>query len=150
MSDALPGRLSVVSLGARDVPALRAFYERLGWTSTSEPSEEFAAFPLAGAVLALYRRDLLGAESGGGPDAAADVFSGVTLAVNVGSAEAVDEALARAGDAGARVLAEAETRDWGGRSGYFADPEGNRWEVAWLPGSEFDERGALIWPYGPS
>ena len=50
-------------------------------------------------------------------------------------------------EAGAQVLAEPTDRDWGGRSAYFADPEGNAWEVAWVPGSTFDERGALIWPF---
>jgi hypothetical protein len=45
------------------------------------------------------------------------------------------------------VLADPVDRDWGGASAYFADPEGNTWEVAWLPDGQFDERGALIWPY---
>jgi uncharacterized glyoxalase superfamily protein PhnB len=58
----------------------------------------------------------------------------------------VDEALKTVRGAGGRVLAEPVEREWGGRSGYFADPEGNVWELAWMPGATFDERGALIWP----
>jgi uncharacterized protein len=143
----VPERLSVVTLGARDVRALRSFYESLGWKSGSPDTDEFAAFPLGGAVLTLYRMDLLAKESGAEPPPDDGGFRGVTLAVNVESAEQVDESIAAFGEAGGRVLAEPETRDWGGRSGYAADPEGNVWEVAHLPGAEFDQRGALIWPY---
>ena len=71
---------------------------------------------------------------------------GVTLAVNVEERGMVDGAMAAAVQAGATVLKEPEDADWGGRSAYFADPEGNVWEVAWMPGSSFDERGALILP----
>jgi catechol 2,3-dioxygenase-like lactoylglutathione lyase family enzyme len=143
----VPSRLSLVSLGVRDVRALRAFYERLGWTSDSPEGEEFAAFPLGGAVLALYRLDLLAGEAGLPLHDAEGTFKGFTLAINCDTEEQVDAALAAARDAGATVLAEPVTRDWGGRSGYFADPEGNAWEIAWLPGAAFDERGGLIWPF---
>lgn len=143
----IPARLSVVSVGARDVPALRSFYEALGWKASSPGGDEFAAFALGGAVLGLYRLDLLVAESGGGNVPAEGAFGGITLAINVEQAEQVDEVIEVVRGVGGSVLAEPETRDWGGRSAYFADPEGNRWEVAWLPGSEFDARSALIWPY---
>jgi uncharacterized glyoxalase superfamily protein PhnB len=71
-------------------------------------------------------------------------FSGITLACNVESGEQVDEAYAAAIAAGATPVAEPVAREWGGRSAYFADPEGNRWEIAWAPGAVFDERGALV------
>lgn len=58
-----------------------------------------------------------------------------------------DAAIEAAREAGGRVPAEPVARGWGGRSGYFADPEGNAWEVAWAPGSTFDERGGLIVPW---
>jgi catechol 2,3-dioxygenase-like lactoylglutathione lyase family enzyme len=67
----------------------------------------------------------------------------LTLACNVDSPEQVDAAFAAAVAAGATPVAEPVARDWGGRSGHFADPEGNRWEIAWAPGAEFDDRGAL-------
>lgn len=142
----IPARLSVVSVGAHDVAALRAFYERLGW-STTTPEGDFAAFPLGGAVLGLYDAAKLGEEAGGATPPPVGTFKGVTLACNVERKEQVDEALAAAREAGATVLAEPVDRDWGGRSAYFADPEGNAWEIAWLPGAEFDERGSLIWPF---
>ena len=143
----IPKRLSVVSVGTHDVPALRAFYESLGWPCTTPGGDEFAAFPLGGAVLGLYRADLLAGEAGGLTVPEKGAYKGVALAVNVEEIEMVDQALEAAAAAGATMLAPATTRDWGGRSGYFADPEGNAWEVAYVPGAAFDERGALIWPY---
>ena len=83
-----------MTFGVRDLPAVRAFYEALGWESRS----------------------------------------------------ADDHAIEVVREAGGRVLAEPAAREWGGRSAYFADPEGNTCEVAWLPGSTFDARGGLIWP----
>ena len=142
----IPGRVSVVTLGAWDVPQLRAFYESLGWTSNTPAGDEFAAFPLGGAVLCLYRMDLLAGESNS-PLPDRDTFRGVTLSVNVEREEMVAEALATVRAAGAEIRAEPVKRDWGGVSAYFADPEGNVWEVGWLPEGSFDERGALIWPY---
>ncbi len=142
----IPGRVSVVTLGTYDVPALRSFYESLGWTSSTPAGDEFAAFPLGGAVFTLYRMDLLAAESGS-PPPPRDAFRGVTLAVNVEREQMVAEAIEAVRAAGGEVRAEPVKRDWGGVSAYFADPEGNVWEVAWLPDSTFDERGALVWPY---
>ena len=141
-----PARLSVVTIGARDVAGLRAFYERLGWT-TNSTADDFAAFPLGGAVLCLYDMGHLAAEAGGAPVPDPVPFKGFTVSINVDERAQVDTALAAARDAGATVLAEPVDRDWGGASAYFADPEGNAWEIAWLPDAEFDERGGLIWPY---
>ena len=142
----IPSRLSVVTLGAHDVRARRAFYERLGWTTNTE-SDEFAAFPLGGAVLCLFEAAKLAEEAGADPPAATTGFKGFTLSINVEQREQVEAALTAAREAGATVLAKPVDRDWGGRSAYFADPEGNAWEIAWLPEGKFDERGALIWPY---
>jgi uncharacterized protein len=139
-------RLSVVTLGVHDLGAMKAFYQGLGW-ETSSAAEDFAAFPLGGAVLCLYEVALLAEEAAGETPAATVAFKGFTLAVNVAEREEVDSSLAAAVGAGARLLAEPTDREWGGRSAYFADPEGNAWEIAWLPNSEFDERGALIWPF---
>lgn len=139
-------RLSLVTLGARDVRALRAFYDRLGWKTTST-ADDFAAFPLGGAVLCLYDLSSLAGEAGGAEVPEQVAFNGVTLAINVDERHEVDAAIAAARDAGATVLAEPVDRDWGGCSAYFADPENNVWEVAWLPDAQFDDRGGLIWPY---
>ena len=143
----IPSRLNVVTLGAHDVAALRAFYERLGW-KTNSTADDFASFPLGGAVLCLFDARSLAAEAGAsdapGPGGG---FKGFSLSVNVEQREQVDSSLASAVEAGATVLAEPIDREWGGRSAYFADPEANTWEIAWLPEGSFDERGGLIWPY---
>lgn len=143
----IPPRLSLVTLGTRDVPALRAFYEQLWGPSGSPPGDEFAAFELGGAVLGLFSMSALAEEVGLPAPSGEEPFRGIATAVNVDRIEQVGEAIEAARAAGARVLTEPVTRDWGGRSGYFADPEGNVWEVAYLPGAEFDERGGLIWPF---
>jgi hypothetical protein len=90
-------------------------------------------------LLTLYPLAALAAEAGAGPPGQG-AWTGVTLGVNVDSADAVDEAFAGAVAAGARAVAGPADRPWGGRSGYIADPEGNRWEIAWAPGLAFDER----------
>ena len=72
----------------------------------------------------------------------------MTLAANVEQPELVDEALETARKAGAAITKEAEQAFWGGRSGRFRDPEGNVWEVAWMPNATFDAGGALQMPEG--
>jgi predicted lactoylglutathione lyase len=143
----VPERLSVVTLGVLDLSAMRSFYQGLGWATNSQ-AEDFAAFPLGGAVLCLYEVEKLAEEAAGEvPSLSQNAFKGFTLAVNVAERDEVDASLAVAVKAGGRPLSDPVDRDWGGRSAYFADPESNAWEIAWLPDSRFDERGALIWPY---
>lgn len=138
----LPARLTVVTLGARDLPKLRLFYSGLGWPEVPGSGDDWAGFLLGGMLLALYPLDGLAAEAA--PDLPVSTgFSGITLACNVDSPEQVDAAFTAAVAAGATPVAEPTTRDWGGRSAYFADPEGNRWEIAWAPSAVFDDRGAL-------
>ncbi len=141
----VPARLNVVTLGVRDLPAVRGFYEALGWEARSA-EDRFTRFEIGGAVLALYSLDALAEEANMPPPAGTERFAGFTCAIVVHSEEMVDAAIEVVREAGGRVLAEPVAREWGGRSGYFADPEGNTWEVAWLPGSTFDDRGGLIWP----
>ena len=132
---AVPQRLSFVTLGARDVPGLRAFYSAWGWTERDGGDDAFAQFDVGGTRLALFPLDQLGAEAAPGEDLPlAGRWNGVTLAVNVVRREDVDAVVAAALAAGARPVAAPVDRDWGGRSGYVADPEGTRWEIAWLPG----------------
>jgi catechol 2,3-dioxygenase-like lactoylglutathione lyase family enzyme len=152
----IPARLTVVTLGARDLPALRSFYRSLGWPEVAGSDDTWAGFLLGGVLLALFGLDDLTAEAapeaagrtapGGdrsGGDRSGSDWSGVTLACSVDTAEEVDTAFADAVAAGARVVAEPIDREWGGRSGYVADPEGNRWEIAWAPSAVLDPRGAL-------
>jgi catechol 2,3-dioxygenase-like lactoylglutathione lyase family enzyme len=138
----VPARLSVVTLGARDMPSMRRFYANLGWPELSGSDDNWAGFHLGGALLALFPLRDLADEAA--PDLPVrDGFTGVTLACNVDTEEQVDQAYAAAVAAGATPVAEPVSRDWGGRSAYVADPEGNRWEIAWAPSAVFDDRGAL-------
>jgi uncharacterized glyoxalase superfamily protein PhnB len=98
-----------------------------------------AFFHSGSAVLGLYRRDLLAADANIEDGGAA--FGGMALAHNVPTREGVDAVLAEAESAGASILAHAEDTEWGGRSGYFADPDGHPWEVAWNPGFPLDADG---------
>ena len=134
-----------MTLGVRDLPKVRAFYEALGWESLSE-GDEFARFQTGGATLALFSLDLLAGEANMQPSASTGRFPGFTCAVLVEKEATVDKGIETVREAGGRVLAEPCARGWGGRSGYFADFEGNVWELAWMPGATFDDRGGLIWP----
>ena len=139
----VPARLSIATVAARDVAALRDFYVALGWTCRYS-DETFAAFNTGGAYFTLYDRATFALEAG--VAFAGGATGGFSLAINVNTIEEVDSTIAAARAAGATVTAEPVTRDWGGRSAYFTDLEGNLWEVAWMPDSTFDARDALIWP----
>ncbi|AUN93483.1 VOC family protein [Pseudazoarcus pumilus] len=124
--------LSMITLGVRDLPRAVRFYEQgLGLPRLDLDSDSVAFFTLAGAWLGLYGREAL-AEDAGVP-AAGSGFSGVALAHNVASREDVDATLAQAVAAGATLIKPGQDVFWGGYSGYFADPDGHLWEVAWNP-----------------
>lgn len=135
-------KLTIITLGVKDLAAASQFYrDGLGWP----PSQDQIVFFDAGGVgLALYPRDLL-AEDATVPSAGSG-FTGITLAHNTKSKEEVDQVLAQAVQAGATLVKPAQAVFWGGYSGYFADPDGHLWEVAWNPFIEFDENDALIFP----
>jgi RimJ/RimL family protein N-acetyltransferase/catechol 2,3-dioxygenase-like lactoylglutathione lyase family enzyme len=144
-SPALPARVSLVTLGVRDLERMRSFFERVGWPLWTTAEDGFTGYSTGGAMLALYPIGSLAELSGAGRTDKGE-WSGVTLAVNVEERALVDGALEAARAAGADIVVEPVDAEWGGRSGCFADPEGNRFEVAWMPGSSFDARGALIVP----
>ncbi len=126
-------RLSLVTLGVADLPRALAFYrDGLGWTPSSASNANVAFFQLGGVVLSLYGRTALAADAGL-RDAGPAPFGGVTLAHNVRTRGEVDDTLAAVARAGGRVTKVAEDAFWGGRSGYFLDPDGHPWEVAWNP-----------------
>ncbi|MEU7926891.1 VOC family protein [Micromonospora sp. NPDC049107] len=141
---AIPPRLSVITLGARDLGRLRSFYRSLGWPELPASDDGWSAFLLGGVLLALYPLPELAAEAAPGVADPAGGWSGVTLACNVDDRAGVDAAFEAAVAVGASVVAAPTDRSWGGRSAYIADPEGNRWEIAWAGTAVFDERGALV------
>ena len=135
-------RLSLITLGVADTTVSRAFYERLGWRATLEV-EATVFFQVGDIVVSLWGRDKLAADSG---VTDARGWGGVALAHNVRSPAEVDEVIAEARAAGARISREPGPTPWGGYSGVFVDPDGHPWEVAHNPGFELTEEGALIVP----
>jgi catechol 2,3-dioxygenase-like lactoylglutathione lyase family enzyme len=141
---AIPARISIVTLGVRDLERMRAFYSGLGWRQTAH-FEEFSAFDTGSAILALFPFDRLAADAHVASDIPQPAYRGFALALNVETRELVDATIDELRAVGARITKEPEDAEWGGRSAYFSDPEGNLWEVAWNPAASFDARGALIW-----
>jgi len=134
-------RLSLVTLGVADLERARRFYEDgLGWKRANE-DENVVFFQLPGAVFGLWSRASL-AEDAGLADTGA-TFSGMTLAYNARSREEVDAVIVEAEAAGGRVLKPAAESFWGGYSGYFADPDGHPWEVAYNPFWSLDAEGRV-------
>ena len=134
-------RLSLVTLGVADLARSRAFYQRLGWRASPRGNASIAFFQLNGFVLALFGRAALAADAAL-PDAGPG-FGGITLAYNVRERHQVDAVLAEARAAGGRILKPAQDASWGGYSGYFADPDGHPWEVAWNPGFAIAPDGSV-------
>ncbi|MCM3439454.1 VOC family protein [Metabacillus halosaccharovorans] len=137
-------RVSLLTIGAYDLPVLRSFYQQLGWEETEFSSDTYAAFKTAGVILTLFPVEELAKDAGIEITPSEKGFRGVTFAINVDTPEQVDATIGEVRSTGARILREPGDAFWGGRTAYFADPENNLWEVAWNPSAVFDERGAMI------
>ncbi|MBX2850729.1 MAG: VOC family protein [Phycisphaeraceae bacterium] len=124
-------RMSMVTLGVTDLSRSIAFYEEgLGLPRRGE-DEGIAFFNLNGTWLGLYGREALAEDAG--VDAAGSGFRGVAIAHNVHSEQEVDQVMQQAIDAGAGLVKKAQPTSWGGYGGYFSDPDGHLWEVAYNP-----------------
>jgi uncharacterized protein len=135
--------ISIVTLGVERLERSIAFYrDGLGLPLANDPDQGIAFFDLPGTVLALYPYDEL-AEETGLPANRGIGFGGITLAQNLPAKDDVDRMMAQAEAAGARVLTPPVERHWGGYSGYFADPDGYAWEIAWGPDFKYNEDGTL-------
>jgi uncharacterized glyoxalase superfamily protein PhnB len=125
-------RINIINLGVADLNRSITFYrDGLGLPTTFKNGEGIAFFQLKGTWLALYPSEALAEDAGLPPQRAR--FGGITLAQNVHSKEEVDKVIAQAVAAGAQMLKPAADTCWGGYSGYFSDPDGHPWEVAWNP-----------------
>ena len=130
-------RLTVLTLGVGDMRASIAFYEALGFTRKFRATGETVAFfDTGGIVLGLFPWDQLAQDATLPDHPRPKTFRGSTLAWNCRSTEEVDTVLDFAISKGASMLKPAHTTDYGGYSGYFADPDGHPWEVVVAPGSE--------------
>ena len=138
-------RISMISLGVSDLTRSRRFYEEgLGWKASSRSNEQITFFQVGGMVLGLYSKTALAEDAHLANDGSG--FGGIALAYNVRQREEVDSILAEVQAIGAKILKPAEEAHWGGYSGYFADPDGYPWEVAWNPFWELREDGSVMLP----
>ncbi len=133
-------RISLVTLGVRDLARSRSFYEQIGWLAATDSTDDVVFFQAGGIVLGLWLREELAADSGvtdlGG-------WGGVTLAHNVRTTDEVDDVLESARRAGADVVREAGATFWGGYSGVFVDPDGHPWEIAHNPEWKLADDGSV-------
>ncbi len=136
--------ISLVTLGVADLDRSSTFYEALGWERSSASVDGVVVFLRGGNVaLGLFGRSDLEAEAG---TSLAPAPGPVALAVNLPDEAAVDDLLEAAVHAGGRVTRPAQRADWGGYSGYVADPDGHLWEVAHNPGFRLGEDGRVELP----
>ena len=134
-------RISLITLGVADLERSRRFYvEGLGWTA-GFISDEVIFFQAGELIVSLFSAEDLAADANVGvPHGSA----GFALAHNVREKADVDVVMAQAQAAGARITRPAEEKSWGGYAGYFADPDGHLWEVAWNPGFAFTPTGGVL------
>lgn len=138
-------RLSIITLGVTDRAAMTKFYEDvIGFENVGPP--QMTMFDMGGFVLGLWEHDKLAADAGQTDDGPATSFKGAALAYNARSEAEVDQIFANLKAAGVAVTTEPHKAFWGGYSGYFKDPEGNAWEVAFNPFWTFDEAGRVVLP----
>jgi len=134
--------LHIVTLGVRDLATSNKFYgETLGWKPASASNDGITFFQAGGIVLALFPRAELAKDALVEPQG--NGFSGFTLAYNTQSESEVDEIITDLKSKGVKILKEPQKVFWGGYSSYFADPDGNCWEVAYNPFFPFDGNGNL-------
>jgi catechol 2,3-dioxygenase-like lactoylglutathione lyase family enzyme len=139
-------RISLITLGVQDLErSLRFYRDGLGLPTTWGTDKGVVFFQTQGVCLALYPLGDLANDVGLEPGVEQSKFIGITLAHNVRQREDVDRVLAHAEAAGAKIVKPAQDTFWGGYAGYFADPDGHLWEVAW-GAFEFREDSSLIVP----
>jgi predicted lactoylglutathione lyase len=137
--------ITLVTLGVADIARATAFYQSLGFVKSNTASQGSVSFFRAGGVvLALWSRAMQAEDANAG-----DVWNGnggMVVAQNVASEAEVDAVMARAATSGARILKPPSKTFWGGYNGYFADPDGHVWEVAFNPHWGLDQRGLIELP----
>lgn len=135
----LPQRMSLVTLGVADVGRSRSFYEGLGFRAANFDSEGVAFFDMNGVILGIFGREDLAEDANVQIEGGS--FSRISVAINLDSESAVDAAMAFAASKGGQVTQPARKVFWGGYAGYFADPDGYLWEIAYNPFWPLDAEG---------
>ena len=135
-------RVSIITLGVRDLAASRRFYEMMGWRG--QEVEETVFFQAGGLAVVLWDRGKLAADCGVSDEGAS--FGGIALAHNVRSRQEVDDIVHRAAAAGGTVTRGPAATFYGGYAGCVRDPDGHVWEIAHNPGFPLQEDGSLVVP----
>lgn len=140
----MESRISIITLGVSDLDrSIRFYRDGLGFRTKANEGDDIAFFGLNGTALALYPLEKLAEDIGPDIRPSPSGFSGVTIAHNVRNKCEVAAVLSLAEKSGGVVVKQAQDVFWGGHSGYFTDPDGYYWEVAWAPKATFDENGNL-------
>lgn len=138
-------KINIVTIGTPHFEKMLSFYkDSLGWQTKADAKSGIAFFDLSGLVFAVCDLKVLGDDirqklNGTTP-------SHITLAQNLSSEDEVKLAFEKIAKSGARIVKAPQKADWGGFSGYFADPDGNLWEIAYNPFFHFDKNDNLILP----
>ena len=145
MTTPVPAQLSIVTLGVADLERSAQFYRDLGWEERGDLAQGITWFRTSGSWLGIFGHDALAEDTGleATPQDRLPPYRGITLALNLGSREAVDRAFAHVQQVGGRLVKPPEATPWGGYSGYFSDPDGHLWEIAHAPGFPIDEQGRI-------
>ncbi len=137
-------RLSMITVGVDDLERAQAVYEHVvGWKAAPGPPE-IAFFDLGGVAFSLYPHHALAKDMDAAAEDSGDYSSrGFAIAHNARSKEEVDSIFSRLKEKGATIVKEPEEVFWGGYSGYFSDPDGHSWEVAYNPHWTIREDGRV-------
>ncbi|MEZ5960253.1 MAG: VOC family protein [Hyphomonadaceae bacterium] len=137
-------RVSLITIGVGDLARSKAFYTKLGFSASSVGGAEVVFLQAGPMALCLFLRESLACDADVSPEGSG--FRGIAIAHNVREKDEVDAVIAEAVAAGGSVAKAAHDATWGGRSGYFSDPDGHLWEVAWNPHFPLSPDGALSVP----
>jgi catechol 2,3-dioxygenase-like lactoylglutathione lyase family enzyme len=138
-------RIHIITLGVKDLTRSYNFYHHgLGFPTTRQPDSGIIFFQTGGVCLALYPLDKLAEDVSAGLSAERAAFPGITLAHNTQEKDKVDLILQKAVAAGGKLEKPAQDVFWGGYSGYFSDPDGYLWEVAYAESWQFNPDGSLV------
>lgn len=140
----MESRITIITLGVRDFQKSYHFYAGLGFMTDAKPEDHIAFFKTSGTFLAIYPLDKLTEDISPDISIKKSGFSGITLAHNVKQKSDVDAVLIQAQEAGGRIVKPAQDAFWGGYHGYFSDPDGYFWEVAYFDQFKYDEKGNLV------
>lgn len=138
----MESRLSIITLGVKDLSKSEDFYLNIfGWEKSQQSNEDILFMHLNGIYLACYKRDKL-AEDAEVPSEG-NGFKAFTLAFNTRSEEEVNELFSYFEGKGVKIVKKPEKVFWGGYSGYIADSDDNLWEIAYNPFVEIDAEGNI-------